>query len=194
MLEITILEGARGTGKSTLAFKLRQKTSPTPTLINFTGFHDEGHDGFLKVSRYYEAFMKLLSQLYKHDSQMVFDRFYFSEAVYSQLYKDYDFSYMNEMLNNCLIEMSEKGVKINIFFLTINNEEELKQRLIRDKVPFGKAQENVEETLKQQDMYREVFMELEANYLNSNLKIHTIDTSGKTNDDVYAEILTLKTT
>lgn len=193
-MEIDIYEGARGTGKSTLAFKMRQKTSPTPTLINFTGFHDDGKKGFVKVIEYYEAWMKLLFQLHKHESQYVFDRFYFSEAVYSELYKSYDFKDINKALNDCLIELSEHGVKINIFFLIINDEYELKERLIRDKVPFGKAEENVEQTLKQQDMYHEVFMNLRASYMNSNLKIHTIDTSGKTSDEVYEEVLTLKTT
>lgn len=194
MLQIDILEGARGTGKSTLAFKLRQKTSPTPTLINFTGFHEDGTEGLVKVCRYYESFMKMLFQLHSHDSQFVFDRFYFSEAVYSKLYKSYDFSDFEKAFNRCMIELSEYGVHINIFFLTINNDEELKQRLIRDKVPFGKAEESVEQTLKQQDMYKEVFMNLRASYLNDNMKIHIIDTSGKTNDEVYGEILKRKTT
>lgn len=194
MLQIDILEGARGTGKSTLAFKLRQKTSPTPTLINFTGFHDDGIDGFHKVCDYYTGFMRMLSQLKSHNSQMVFDRFYFSETVFSQLYKDYDFSYANEQFNDWLVDLSEQGIQINIFFLTINNQDELKERLIRDKVPFGKAEESVEQTLKQQELYKEVFMNLQASYLNSNMKIYTIDTSSKTNDEVYEEILQLKTT
>lgn len=192
-MEIDILEGGRGTGKSTIAFKLRQKQSDT-TLINFTGFHTDGEEGLKKVSEYYEAFFMMLFNMAGHKSKFVFDRFYFSEAVFSQLYKEYDFFDKYEMFNEFLEDLSTMGVKINIFFLTINNEEELKQRLIRDKVPFGKAEENVEQTLIQQRYYSHLFNSLKFLYSNDNLKIHTIDTSKKTNDEVYDEIVQLKTT
>ncbi len=190
-MEITILEGARGTGKSTLAFKLRQKNSET-TLINFTGFHEDGDKGLVKSYVYYSAFMQFLNRLSNHDSKFVFDRFFFSEKVYSSLYKEYDFGDSYNYLLDELKFLSEIGVKINIFQLTINDEKELEQRLIRDKVPFGKAVESVKETLKQQELYEELFNSLHS-HTNSNLKIFKIDTSSKTMDEVYDEITTLKT-
>jgi deoxyguanosine kinase len=193
MLEIDILEGGRGTGKSTLAFKLRQKTSPTPTLINFTGFHDDGEEGLRKVTEYYEAWIRMLFGLASHNSQFVFDRFYFSEGVYSILYKEYDFQHKYYEFCELLEDLSNMGVKINVFFLTIDNEDELKQRLIRDKVPFGKAEESVEETLRQQRYYKALFDTFKWKFGNENLKVHTIDTSSKTNDEVYDEIVKLKT-
>lgn len=189
MLEITILEGARGTGKSSVAFKLRQAMDDT-TLINFTGFKEDGKHGFVKVSDYYYDWMNFLSAMANHKSKIVCDRFFFSEIVYSYLYKEYDFS--EEYMDLCddLDKLAQRGVKINIFFLTINNEEELKHRLIRDKVPFGKARESVKETMRQQEIYRQTF---EAFGTSENLKIHTIDTSEKTSDEVYEEILKIKT-
>ena len=60
-------------------------------------------------------------------------------------------------LNDLLEDLAIMGVKINIFFLTINDKEELAQRLVRDKVPFGKAEESVEQTLKQQEKYAKLF-------------------------------------
>lgn len=192
-MEITILEGARGTGKSTLAFKLRQKTSET-TLINFTGFHTDGEEGLQRVADYYKSFITFLLSMVSHDSKYVFDRFYFSEQVFSKLYKDYDFTETYDLLNSFLEDIAFFGVKINIFFLTINDKDELRQRLIRDKVPFGKAEESVKETLAQQSEYEKNFNAFKYDYINENLKLHTIDTSGKTNDEVYAEILQLKTT
>jgi len=193
-MEIDILEGARGTGKSTLAFKLRQKTSPTPTLINFTGFHDDGEEGLRKVTEYYKAWITMLFGLAGHDSQFIFDRFYFSEGVYSTLYKEYDFRHNYREFCESLEELSDMGVKINIFFLTINDRDELEQRLIRDKVPFGKASESVEETLKQQKHYETLFNVFRWKYGNDNLKVHIVNTDNKTNDEVYDEILKLKTT
>ncbi|UNY48760.1 hypothetical protein P9294_gp045 [Bacillus phage FADO] len=193
MLEIDILEGARGTGKSSLAFRLRQ-TTPETTLINFTGFHNDGEQGLEKVKKYYSNWMHFLFKMYNHDSKLLFDRFYFSEKVYSALYKEYNFTEEYKRLNELLEDLSEFGVKINIFFLTIKNKDELKERLIRDKVPFGKAEESVSETLNQQHAYSLLFDSLEINYKNENLSVHWIDTTGKTGDEVYAEVLQLKAT
>lgn len=192
-MNITILEGARGTGKSTLAFKLRQRFSDT-TLVNFTGFHEDGEKGLIKVVKYYKAWIRMLFQMHRHESSFVFDRFFFSERVYSQLYKEYDFKKSYVDLLDDLETLAEMGVKIDILFLTINNDKELKERLIRDKVPFGKAEENVVETLKQQELYKNVFDSLHYNKSSENIRIFNIDTSGKTNEDVYEEIIQLKTT
>lgn len=193
MLEIDILEGARGTGKSTLAFKLRQKT-PETTLVNPTGFHTDGEEGLKKVVNYYQSWTSLLFSLIKHDSKFVFDRFYFSEYVYSTLYKEYDFDDDYSNLNELMEDLSCMGVKINVFFLTINDKQELQSRLIRDKVPFANAKESVEQTLEQQRLYKRLFESFKYDFCNENFKIYTIDTSGKTNDEVYDEILKLKTT
>lgn len=191
-MELDIFEGARGTGKSTLAYKIRQRT-PETTLVNFTGFHADGEAGLLKVTNYYEAWFKYIFQMYNHDSRMVFDRFYFSESVYSDLYKKYDFLNIYLDLNEMLEQLSLLGVKINIFFLTINDKNELKERLTRDKVPFGAVEESVKETLKQQKYYSNLFEAFKYNYTVENLKLYEIDTSGKTNEEVYSEILQLKT-
>ena len=194
MLDITIIEGARGTGKSTVVNKIRQLISET-TLVNPTGFHANGGKGLSKIEYYYDAWFDMLYFLKGHDSSFLFDRFYFSEMVFSKLYKDYDFTVAYRDYNAMLIDMAKKGVNINIFFLTINNEEELKNRLTRDKVPFGKAEESVKETLRQQKEYKELFDKLrDVNILENILNIHYIDTSGKTSDEVYREILQLKTT
>ena len=190
MLEITILEGARGTGKSTVANKMRQ-LMPETTLVNPTGFHADGGNGLNKIEHYYDAWFDMLYYLRRHESSFVFDRFYFSEMVFSKLYKEYDFKTAYIDYSAMLCEMVEKGVNINIFFLVIKDEEELKNRLTRDKVPFGKVEESVKETLQQQKEYKELFDRL---HYGSILDIHYIDTSGKTTNEVYEEILQLKTT
>lgn len=188
-MRIIIFEGARGTGKSTIASKIRQKI-PETTLINFTGFHDDGEYGLNKISEYYKKWINLIMQLSEHDSTYVFDRFYFSEQVYSKLYKNYNFNDMSLFLNMMMSHLSEvENVKIDIFFLTINDEEELKNRLTRDKVPFAKVNESVNESLKQQDMYRYIFNHFKTAWINRNMNIHTIDTTKKDNDAVYNEIL-----
>lgn len=193
MLEIDILEGGRGTGKSTVAFKLRQLT-PETTLINPTGFHMDGFEGLVKVTSYYKTWINLLRELSSHDSKIVFDRFFFSEQVFSQLYKEYDFKDTYTQLLDSLESLSELGVKVNIFFLIINNEKELQQRLMRDKVPFGKAEESVTQTLEQQNLYESLFNSIYYNRSSDMFRVYTIDTSGKTNEEVYEELLELKAT
>lgn len=192
-MQITILEGARGTGKSTLAFKLRQRT-PETTLINFTGFHTNDKAGLDKVVFYYNAWIEFFKKLNMHDSKFILDRFYFSEQVYSQLYKAYNFKENYKNLLNDLENLSEIGIDIEIIYLTINNEDELRKRLARDKIPFGKAEESVIETLKQQELYTKMFNAVKYNHTNKRLKIFEIDTSGKSNEEVYDEIIQLKTT
>lgn len=187
-MRIMIFEGGRGTGKSTLTSKMRQTIKET-TLINFTGFHDDGEEGLRKVSEYYDSWMQLLFSLSGHDSNLIFDRFYFSERVFSPLYKTYDFTDKYNQLNDLLEDLSKMGVQIDIVFLTIEDRDELQQRLIRDKIPFGKAEESVEQTLKQQEKYNRIFNHIDYNYGNENLKVHTIDTSGKNPQEVYDEVL-----
>lgn len=187
MIEINVIEGARGTFKSTIAFKMRQRI-PETTLINFTGFHEDGNNGLIKVTDYYKAWMKFLFNIWNHESKFVFDRFFFTEMIFSQLYKEYDFEKTyNELLGDLEL-LSTIGVKINIFFLTINDEKELEQRLTRDKVPFGKAMENVLETLRQQELYEDMFKTFFYNNTNRYMNLYDIDTTGKTNEEVYAEI------
>lgn len=193
MLNITILEGGRGTGKSTVAFKLRQMMSET-TLMNPTGFHNDGEEGLNKVVKYYDALFGMLNDMSSHDSKIVFDRFYFSEEVFSSLYKSYDFSDYCIDYNQLLADFSSIGVKIDIVLLTINDEEELKRRLVRDKVPFGNVEESVKETLNQQAEYVDLLNDFHFSYKEDNLKVHFIDTSRMSSDDVYNEILKLKTT
>ena len=190
MLDITIIEGARGTGKSTVVSKIRQLV-PETTLVNPTGFHADGERGLHKIEHYYDAWFDMLYYLRNHESFFVFDRFYFSEMIFSKLYKEYDFKIAYRDYNSMLCDMVKKGVRVDVFLLTINDEEELKNRLTRDKVSFGKAEESVKETLQQQKEYKELFDKLRDESI---LKIHYIDTSGKTTEEVYEEILQLKTT
>ncbi|WP_259345497.1 hypothetical protein [Priestia aryabhattai] len=186
MSKLVILEGARGTGKSTAAFKLRQLTKSS-TLINFTGFHDDGKEGLQKIKDYYYNWFQLLRNMkWKVKDQLIIcDRFFPSEMVYSTLYKDYDFTSTYNML--CM-ELSTLADEVILLNFTINDENELSQRLIRDKVPFGKAEENVKETMRQQDLYKHSIKQLQnissQYFRDKSVKVIDIDTTGKTIDEI----------
>jgi thymidylate kinase len=179
-MKVFIFEGARGTGKTTQARNVRQKISEI-TLVNPTGFHDDGIKGYMKIIEYYNSWLAFLQDMSDHDSKIVFDRFFFTERVFSELYKDYDFSYYFKPAVKDLVLDNE----VTVLFFTINNEEELVQRLNRDKVPFGKVAESVEETLKQQELYRKILNESKGMF---GLNLIEIDTTGKTPEEVEDEV------
>ncbi|UGO46148.1 thymidylate kinase [Bacillus phage vB_BanS_Chewbecca] len=192
MPRIIILEGTRGTGKSTLARELRQKL-PETTLINFTGFHKDGEEGLSKVEDYYSAWIGAFFKLLKHDSTYVFDRCFFSEKVYSKLYKDYNFTGSYDVLCDKLTDLADMGVKIDIIYLTVESKFDLKERLNRDKVPFASVKESVEESLKQQEEYNKVIDSFYYNYASytENIKIHKVDTTGKWAEHVEEEVINI---
>lgn len=184
-MRILVIEGARGTGKSTIARKLREKTKDS-TLINFTGFSLDGIEGFDKVSSYYMNWFYFLESMKGHDSTIICDRFFFSELVYSELYKDYDFS---QQYSFFLTRLSKMADEIKILFFTIEDEDELKTRLIRDKVPFGTAEESTIETMRQQDVYEEIMNEVDFLYSDDEkINLNRIDTTGKTLEEIEKEV------
>lgn len=185
-MRVVILEGSRGVGKSTLARALREKV-PDVTLINPTGFKDKGFEGHRKVADYYDALTTYLIKMDNIDATIVLDRFFFSEMVYSKLYKDYDFSFSYDLLLDTISYLSSD---IDVIFLTINDKDELAGRLNRDKVPFADVEESVEATLTQQRGYEELFDDF-SKYTHSGLRLHRLDTSGKTTKEVEAEVLEL---
>lgn len=188
MAHITIIEGTRGSGKSTVARKMRDKI-PEMTLINFTGFHDDGYEGMKKVYRYYINWISTLHGFCKEDIKLICDRFFFSEQVYSQLYKDYDFTERFNFLSKELFVLSQIGLDVDIVFLKVEDEEILQQRLMRDKVPFGKAQENAKESLRQQEGYESVFNDFYMKYVgNGTIRLHTIITDNLSPEEVEAKV------
>ncbi|MCA1027037.1 hypothetical protein LCM23_13125 [Cytobacillus kochii] len=160
MSKIIILEGARGTGKSSVSFQLRQHL-PHSTLINFTGFNESGEEGLNKITTYYDSWLELFRQMKSgiKDQVIICDRFFFSERVYSALYKDYDFSKIFKIYSMLLPTLADE---LFIYNFTIHDEKELTKRLQRDKIPFSSIKESVEETLKQQKEYKKCFDEFFA--------------------------------
>ncbi|KJH58767.1 hypothetical protein [Bacillus licheniformis] len=182
---LIILEGARGTGKSSVAYKLRQRLKHS-TLINPTGFHEDGDKGLAKISNYYEGIFDLLYKWKARvsDNTTILDRFFPTEMVFSSLYKEYDFHQKFKSLCKLLPTLDED---IYIFFFTVSNKEVLKERLKRDKIQFGQVEESVEESLKQQDAYFKYINKLKEyidRFKNGSMKIIEIDTAYLSQDDV----------
>lgn len=189
MLKVIILEGPRGTGKSTVARLLRNAIEGS-TLINLTGFKEDEDKGLSKIRRYYLALNEYLTSLKNtgEDFTIIFDRTFFSEMVYAPLYKSYDFSEMYKCLCELLLDSADS---VEIFFLTVYDREEFAHRLTRDKVElFGSVEESVDQSLAQQRGYQQVFDNFTDEWgHSSNMKLYKIDTSFLTPEDVKNEIL-----
>lgn len=181
MSKVIILEGPRGTGKSTLARNIREKISEI-TLVNATGFHLNDSEGLAKIVGYYTAWLNMLSNLHTHDSTFVFDRFFFSERVFSELYKDYDFNMYYRIFLSDLSFVAD----VDLIYLTVSDSQVLKARLERDKVPFGNVSESVFETMRQQSVYNDIMSEISSKY--PIIKLHEVDTTYKTPEQVQEEV------
>lgn len=187
MAKAVILEGPRATGKSTVARQLREQIWGS-TWINPTGFSDDNLDGLLKIGTYYKGFFEMFKSMNENkrltgEMVFIFDRFFFSEMVYSQLYKKYDFESHYKMFCEILLEVFDE---VEIYYLRHSDEAELNKRINRDKVDlFDAIPENVQEIMKQQAKYDKVFFAFEQEHAGQqNLMTFHIDTSDKTIEEV----------
>lgn len=192
-MKIIFLEGARGTGKSTVAQLMRSRL-PATTLINATGFKEDGDKGFLKIVQYYVAMFKMLeSSQSLTDATFIFDRFFFTETVFSQLYKTYgnDFSIMH---NNFMYQISQLRAEVHIVYMRCHSSEELEQRLVRNKLPFASVEESVWESQCQDQRYELIFNKLiedKKSGLFKNIDIHEVKVDGKDPEIVFEEVKSL---
>lgn len=187
--KVIILEGPRGAGKSSVAQALRHSIEGS-TLINLTGFKMRGPEGYNKISYYYRAWMELLSNM-NGDYTLIFDRTFFSEMVYSTLYKDYDFkSRYFELCEELMTTIGEIG-DLYLFYLTVDDDEVLGQRLIRDKVKlFDQVPEDVVESQRQRREYDYIMKNFMLTYWDrKELHFTRLDTSHQTVESIRNSIM-----
>lgn len=182
-----IIEGARGLGKSTIARWLRENTTNS-TLINFTGFNEKGEEGLHKVTTYYNRWNSMFKSMRGEDFLFIHDRYFFSEFVYSKIYKDYSF---DPIFYNYMQAFPRLFDEVVLVVLWTDDSKELARNLNRDKVQlFGREIENVDKSLIQQVGYLKMANDLK-NMKVPNLKIHVLDVTGKSIDEIGKEILSL---
>lgn len=194
-LKVICVEGARGEGKSSVAQALRHSIFGS-TLINLTGFTDTGEEGFSKISNYYRAIvMDLLANL-KGDYTIIFDRMFFSEMVYSRLYKDYDFTERyHELCKQLAGVMRMTGGDFYLYYFNTSDREELARRNGLRKeagkaLLFDSVDESTLQWIRQQQEYKSVMADFNIHY-GDRMGIHyeEIDTSGRSIVDIRDMIL-----
>ena len=170
-----IVEGPQGAGKTTFTNYLREKI-PATDLYRLTGIKDKTETGYPKIRRKY---LKLLEYVENcEDVNMVFDRTFFSEEVYSRLgYKSYSF---HELYEELLQKLDTLNFDIYFVVLYIKDTSEYEKRIKRDKGEYQKFA--VESSIKQQEEYLKLADEIEQK--TKNIKVIRYDNS---NCDNYKE-------
>ena len=148
---IIIVQGPQGVGKSTLANFLRDNL-PSTNLYRLSGINDKTKTGKEKNEIMYLELIDYMKKLEKTELNMVFDRFFFSEQVYSKLgYKEYLFDDVYEKLLNKFYELN-----YNVYFvvLYLKNEKLYEKRLKR--VHHNYKEFSLKSSVDQQKTYLEL--------------------------------------
>jgi deoxyguanosine kinase len=181
-----IVEGARGLGKTSITKYIREHTTNS-TLINFTGFNEGGEEGLNKVKKYYAFWERFFEDNKDNNSEFLFihDRYYFSEMVYSSLYKDYDFRPHFDYLVDNIPEHFDEVTLVVLY----GGAQDISRNLNRDKVElFGKVDESLQNSLIQQLEYLKMAKRLDERNI-PNLTVKVLDCTGKSIQEIGNEII-----
>ena len=164
---IIIVEGPQGVGKTTFTNYLREKI-PSTDLYRLTGIKDKTETGYPKIKRKY---MKLLEYVENcEDVNMVFDRTFFSEEIYSRLgFKSYSF---HDIYEELLKKLDSLNFEIYFVVLYLEDTSKFEERIKRDKYEYQKFE--VESSIRQQEEYLKLADEIKKE--TNNIKVVKINT------------------
>lgn len=148
--KIIFIEGCQGCGKSSITKELREKLKYT-TMLDLNAIGDKSLEGRDKMYRYHKGILNMFEDNKYNGMNFLCSRSYFSEAVYCELgYKKYDFEVQTNSLTSELTYLTNY---YDIYFIVLTaTEEELKERLNRNKFAYNKF--SVENSLSQQNVYK----------------------------------------
>ncbi len=149
---IIIIEGPQGVGKTTLVEYLRENI-PCCDLLRLSGIKDKTKTGLQKNTKRYDALLTYLENSANSSIDMVFDRSFASEQVYSSLgFKDYDFT---EVFNSLTKRFNNLDYDIYYINLFVENKEIYQKRIEREHhhnyIAFS-----MQNCINQQEAYRKV--------------------------------------
>lgn len=156
--KIIIVEGPQGVGKTTFTNLLREKMKATD-LYRLSGIKDKTETGHAKIKLKYEKLLEYMENC--EDINMVFDRTFFTNQIYSRLgYQNYDFtSTYNELLEKLDSLKNIEKYDIYLVILCLKDETLYEKRIKRDKHEYQKF--DVESSIMQQREYLKLADEVE---------------------------------
>jgi len=176
---LIIIEGAQGVGKTTVTDYIRNKM-PYTNLYRLSGHSDITREGYNKSKKMYNDLFEYMKNLENTDVNLLFDRTFFSEEVYTRLgYKEYSFTDLYEEL---LVKLNNLDFVIYYFVLYLKDEELFKERLDRkDKAKVKYVDFDISNSVKQQNMYLQTAKEVKEKC--NNVKVYTLE-NDKTNQAI----------
>lgn len=186
MEKLIIVEGPQGVGKSTLANYLRDNIAGS-NLYRLSGQKDKTETGLKYSKAMYDALLDYLNSMQDVPMDMIFDRIFTSEEVYSRLgYKDYSFTTDYEKY---IYELSKLKYEIHYFSLYLKNTELYRKRLDREEHHTYQAFD-INNSIEQQNMYLEIASEIDK-YDSINVYKLAMDDFSESYDEVR-KILKIK--
>ena len=127
--KLIIVEGPQGTGKTTLTNYLRENLASS-NLYRLSGQKDKSEKGKKASEKMYEALLDYLEKMQEISMDLIFDRTFFTEEIYSRLgYKEYDFS---DIYQNLLKRLNKLDFEKYLIILYLENTDLYEERLKRD--------------------------------------------------------------
>ena len=158
---IIIIEGPQGSGKSTMANFLRDNLSSS-NLYRLTGIKDKSITGYDKNKSMYLGLINYMESLEDTELNLIFDRTFFTEEVYSILgYKEYRF---DEAYDRLVKKLSQLDFNIYLVILYCKDTSLYEDRLKRQHHNYQAF--SVENSVNQQNTYLHLLDEIEYDTIN----------------------------
>lgn len=176
--KLIVIEGAQGAGKTTVTDYIRHSLKYT-NLYRLCGTSDSSPTGFQKAKDMYIDLLEYLEKLQNKSINLLFDRTFFTEEIYSRLkFKQYDFAPAYK-------EIVEKFSKLDfdIYYITLYLEDTtlFAKRLSRDgKAITDYAKFDVSSSINQQNEYLKMADEIAHDY--PNIKVYKVANDGDENE------------
>ena len=155
-MKCIIIEGPQGCGKTSLANYLRE-TLVDSNLYRLTGNKDKTKTGKKKSETMYLALLDYMKKIENSDVNLIFDRTFFTEQVYSQIgHKEYDFTDVYHVLLDKLGQL-----EFDIYYISLYLEDTsiYKTRLDREYHHNYQAF-SIEESVNQQNAYKKLLEDI----------------------------------
>ncbi len=179
MERLIIVEGPQGAGKSTLANYLRDNIAGS-NLYRLSGQKDKTQTGLEYSRTMYDALFDYLRLMQRVPMDMIFDRTFTTEEVYSRLgYKDYSFTPDYERY---VYELSKLEYELHYFSLYLDNVELFRKRLDRGEHHQYQAF-SLENSVNQQNTYLDIAREMNK-YDNINVHEVAMDNFDQSYDEI----------
>lgn len=169
MNSIIIVEGAQGSGKTTVSNWIRENKVYT-NLYRLTGHNDNSKNGREKSIKMYDALMDYVEKLENSDINLLFDRTFITEMVYCMCgYRKYMFADKGKEYIKRLNELGRRGnFEIVIINLKVSDADKFRERFLendrKDKPRHLSIEFNVDNSIKQQESYEIILEHIKNTY------------------------------